>query len=320
MAVPTKTAQTYSAKTLREDLSDIVERISPTETPFMTAIGKGTATNTYHEWTTVELAAATDANAVIEGDDAANDDVNEGVRLGNYTQLSDKVVQISSSRDAGDEAGNLNKMATQVAMKVAELKRDMEKQMLSNKAASAGSAGSPRVSASFASFLQSNVSRGTGGANPTLSGVTSGYPNAAGVDGAQRTLTEDLLKDVIAKAWDAGGNPNRIFVGSFNKQAISGFTGNATRFKEAEDKKLVAAIDVYVSDFGELQVVPSRFQRGRDLFVVDPEKASVDYFQTMKQTELAKTGHSDRRMVSVEYTLKVHNEKAHGAVFDLATN
>lgn len=318
MAVPANTAQTYQSKLIREDLARVVELIAPTETPFMTAIGKGTAANTYHEFSTVDLAAASDTNAEIEGNDVAADPNNEGVRLANYCQLSDKVAQVSSTRQEIDEAGDLNRMAKQVALKVQELKRDLEAQMLSNKAANPGSASTARVSASFASFLRSNVSRGTGGANPTLSGTTTGYPNAAATDGTQRALTEALLKTVISSAWSNGSDPTLVFVGAANKQAISAWTGNATTFREMDSRKIVAAVDLYVSDFGEQQIVPSRLMRARDALVVDPTKVELCWLQKMQQKDLAKTGHSDRRMVFCEYTLAVLNERAHGIVADLS--
>lgn len=318
MAVPANTAQTYQSKLIREDLARVVELIAPTETPFMTAIGKGTAANTYHEWSTVDLAAASDTNAEIEGNDVAADPNNEGVRLANYCQLSDKVAQVSSTRQEIDEAGDLNRMAKQVALKVQELKRDLEAQMLSNKAANPGSASTARVSASFASFLRTNVSRGTGGVNPTLSGTTTGYPNAAATDGTQRALTEALLKTVISSAWTNGSDPTLVFVGAANKQAISAWTGNATTFREMDSRKIVAAVDLYVSDFGEQQIVPSRLMRSRDALVVDPTKVELSWLQKMQQKDLAKTGHSDRRMVFCEYTLSVLNERAHGIVADLS--
>lgn len=243
MAVPANTAQVYQTSVRKEDLSSIAELIAPTETPFMSAIGKGTAASTYSEWVTVDLAAASDTNAEIEGNDVVADPNNEGVRLGNYAQLSDKVAQVSSSREAADEAGDLNRMSKQVALKVQELKRDMEKQMLSNKPANPGSASTARVSASFPSFLRTNVSRGTGGVNPVLSGTTSGYPTTAAVDGTQRTLTESLFKTVQALAWGSGGDPTLVFVGAANKQAISAWTGNATTFREMDSRKIVSAVD-----------------------------------------------------------------------------
>lgn len=318
MAVPANTAQRYQSTVIKEDLSSVAELIAPTETPFISAIGKGTANSTYSEWVTVDLAAASDTNAEVEGNDVVADPNNEGVRLGNYAQLSDKVAQVSTSREASDEAGDLNRMSKQIAMKVQELKRDMEKQVLSNKAANPGSASTARVSASFASFLRTNVSRGTGGVNPVLSGTTTGYPTTAATDGTQRALTEALFKTVQATTWAAGGDPTLVFVGAANKQLISAWTGNATTFREMDSRKIVAAVDIYVGDFGEVQIVPSRLMRSRDLLIVDPSKVEIAYYQKMKQVELAKTGHSDKRMVSVEYMLRTKAEIAHGGIFDLS--
>jgi hypothetical protein len=316
MAVPTNTAQTYQSTVIKEDLSAIAELIAPTETPFMTAIKKGTANSTHPEWVTVDLAAAVDTNAEIEGNDVTADAMTEGVRLSNYTMISDKVAQVSSTRESVDEVGDLNRMSKQVALKTQELKRDIEKQLLSNKVGVAGSASVARQSASFPSFLQTNVSRGSSGVNPILSGTTTGYPTTAAVDGTARAVTEALLKTVIALVWNSGSDPSLIFVGSANKQLISAFTGNATTFREMTSRKIVAAIDVYVSDFGELQVVPSRLQRARDVLVVDPSKVEIAWFQKLQQTPLAKTGHSEKRMVFGEYTCRVTNERAHGIVAD----
>jgi hypothetical protein len=316
MAVPTNTAQTYQSTVIREDLSKIAELIAPTETPFMTAIGKGTASSTHPEWVTVDLAAAVDTNCEIEGNDVSADAMTEGVRLSNYTAISDKVAQVSSTRENADEVGDLNRMSKQVALKTQELKRDIEKQLLSNKVGVAGSASVARQSASFPSFLQTNVSRGASGVNPVLSGTTTGYPTTAAVDGTARALTETILKAVIALVWASGSDPSLVFCGSANKQLISAFTGNATTFREMTSRKIVAAVDVYVSDFGELQIVPSRLMRTRDVLIVDPSKVEIAYFQKMQQTPLAKTGHSEKRMVFCEYCCRVTNERAHGIAAD----
>jgi hypothetical protein len=167
--------------------------------------------------------------------------------------------------------------------------------------------------------LTSNVARGTGGANGTTSGTgEAGYPDAAATDGTTRAITEDLLKGVIADCWDAGAEPSVVLCGSAQKQTISTFTGNATRYKEAEDSKLNAAIDVYISDFGELQIVPARHIRSRDVFVLDPSYAKVAYLQTAKQKPLARTGLSERRLISAEYGLEVTSQKAHGVIADVS--
>ena len=321
MAVTANTNETYDVSTIREDLAPALASISPTETIFMSTIGTRNVDNTYFEWSEVDLAAA-GANRQIEGDvGIANTAPTNAVRKGNYTQISAKVVEVSSTNQAVNGVANAQTVAKQVAYKLSEMKRDMEKMLLDNVAGAAGSSGTARSTAGLPAFLTTNTARGTSGADGTTSGSGSaGYPDAAATDGTQRAITEDILKGVIADCWDAGAEPSVVLCGSFNKQTISGFTGNATRYKEAEDSKLNAAIDVYISDFGELQIVPARHIRARDVFVLDPNYAAVAYLQTAKQEALAKTGLSERRLISAEYGLQITSEKAHGVVADCTTS
>ena len=317
MAVNANTNQTYDVSTIREDLSDALASISPTETIFMSSIGTRNAENTYFEWSEVDLAAAAD-NRAVEGDAATNSAPTNAVRKGNYTQISTKTVEVSSTNQAVNGVADAQTVAKQVAYKLSEMKRDMEKMLLDNVAASAGTASTARQTAGLPAFLTTNTSRGTSGADGTTSGTGSaGHPNAAATDGTKRNITETLLKGVIKDCWDAGAEPSIVLCGSSQKQTISTFTGNATRYKEAEDSKLNAAIDVYISDFGELQIVPARHIRPRDVFVLDPNYASVAYLQTAKQEPLAKNGLSERRLISAEYGLQVTSEKAHGVVADV---
>jgi hypothetical protein len=334
MGVNANTEKTYDVSTIYEDLQDAYISISPMETPFQSAIGRKTASNTYFEWTEVDLASPSTTNRVKEGEAApGNDAPTNGKRLGNYTQISDKVVEVSSTANAVNGAGDIQTIAKQVAFKLKELKRDMEVMLLSNVAADAGGADEARITAGLPAFLRTNVDRSTGtvdGANPTLSGTSAGYPNAAATDGSVRALTEDMLKAVIAKCWDNGAEPSIVLCGSAVKQKISSsFTGSATKYQDMTDKKsLVAAIDVYVSDFGTLTIVPTRFLEtrtanaetvaGRDVFVLDPNYARVAFLNNVSQTPLAKTGHSDRRLISVEYGLQIDSEKAHGVIADIS--
>lgn len=332
MAVNANSTKTYDVTTIREDLQEAFISISPTETPFMSAIGRKSADSTYVEWIEVDLAAVDKTNRVKEAEAApGNDAPTTGKRLGNYTQISDKVVEVSSTADKVNGAGNIQTLAKQVAMKLKELKRDMEVMVLSNIAADAGGADEARIAAGLPAFLRTNVDRSTGvvdGLNPTLSGTTAGFPNAAATDGSVRALTEQMLKDVIADCWDAGAEPTMVLCGSTVKQKISStFTGSATRYRDISDKKIVAAVDVYVSDFGDLQIVPTRFLEtrtanaetvpGRDVFVLDPSFARMVYLNPVKQSELAKTGHAERRLIATEYTLQVDSEKAHGIIADI---
>jgi hypothetical protein len=321
MAVTANTNETYDVSTIREDLSDALASITPTETIFMSTIGTRNVDNTYFEWSEVSLAAA-GSNRQIEGDvGLSNTAPTNAVRKGNYTQISAKVVEVSSTNQAVNGVADAQTVAKQVAYKLSEMKRDMEKMLLDNVAASAGASGTARQTAGLPAFLTTNTAFGTGGSAGTTSGSgEAGYPDAAATDGTQRAITEDILKDVIASCWDEGAEPSVVLCGSFNKQTISGFTGNATRYKEAEDSKLNAAIDVYISDFGELQIVPARHIRARDVFVLDPNYAAVAFLQTAKQEPLAKTGLSERRLISAEYGLQVTSQKAHGFVADCTTS
>lgn len=318
MAVNANTNKTYDVTTLREDIQEALISISPTDTVFMSSIGTKTIDNTYFEWATVDLAAPDASNRVIEGDNPGNDAATNAVRLGNYAQLSDKVVEVSSTANAVRGVGNNQSLTKQVAHKLKEMKRDMETMLLANVAANPGAAGTARATAGIGAFLRTNVSRGTGGANGTLSGTTSGYPNAAATDGTLRALTEAQLQGVIATCWDNGAEPSLVLCGSAVKSKISNtFTGSASRYRDISDKKVVASISLYVSDFGDLKIVPTRFQRARDVLVLDPSYARVAYLQTAKQTPLAKTGHADRILLSAEYGLQIDNEKAHGIIADI---
>jgi hypothetical protein len=321
LAQPANTGSTAKYSTIREDLQEVVYDISPTETPVMQLVGrKGKVKQQHHEWSQTALAAANEDNKTIEGDDATNDAPTTATRLGNYTQLMDKVAQVSTTAEASKVAGDIQKMKKQIIFKTKELKRDMEKRLCSNKPAVPGTDSVAGETAGIGAYLRTNVSRGAGGANPTLSGTTTGYPNAAPTDGTQRAFTEDLLKPVVQASWEAGAEPTHVIVGGFNKVQASGFTGNATRTKKAEDKKLVASIAVYESDFGELQIVPARLTVSRQALILDPEYVEIAYLQSTQNTDLAKTGHSDRRMIWNEWMTVIGAENAHGLVADLTTS
>ena len=324
MAVPTNTGVTYNYNTIREDLSDYVYKISPLECPGLQAVGrKGKWENTYHEWPVVELAAANGSNAQVEGQDAVNDAPTTATRHGNYSQIMTKVKQQSSTDEVVRGAGDVQRMAKQILYGTQEIKRDMEARLMGSGAltASSGSASAARNTASIAAFIgvggSGNTSRGSGGANGSLSAAPNGYPNGAETAGTARTITETMFKSVIQTAWTNGGNPDLALVPPTQKVNISAFTGNATRFKKAEDKKLIAAIDVYDSDFGEIQIVPDRFMDTTRVILLDRELVEVGWLQGMKNEPLAKTGLSVRRMISCEWGTVVGAEKGLGMVCDL---
>jgi hypothetical protein len=319
MTQPTGTYSSYDAVGNREDLIDMIYDVSPTETPIMSAIGRGKAKATAHEWQTDALASASTSNAVIEGDDATNDSMTATSRLKNYTQLMDKVIQVTSAQEAVNKAGRSSEMEYQLGKAMKEIKRDIEATIANNQAYGAGTDTSARQMGGLGCWLTTNTSFDstgtTAGADPTTIG------SAARTDGSStRQFTEDLLLDVHQACFAAGGNPSLLVVGPYNARRIAGFSGGSTRIDRSEDKKLYNAVDVYISPFGELKVTPDRFSRARDAWLLDPEYAGLNYLQEFKTEDLAKTGHSVRKMLSVELTLKVGNEAAHGGVFDLASS
>ena len=315
MAIIGNTFTRYSAIGIREDLSNVIYNISPEETPFISNIGRESVKNTYFEWQTDSLAAASAANAALEGDDIGSfTAVTPTSRVGNYTQISTKNVVISGTLEAVDKAGRRSEMTYQLAKLGSELKRDMEAALLANQSPVAGNTTTARRTAGLPAWIKTNTSFGTGGAD------TAGV--AARTDGTQRAFTEALLKTVIQKVWTAGGTPKMLMVGPFNKVAASGFTGIATRFRDVpagQQAQIIGAADVYVSDFGTVNIVPNRFQRDRDAFVVDPDYASLAVLRPIQKMDLAKTGDAEKALLLVEYGLKVNNEAAHGIVADLTT-
>jgi hypothetical protein len=313
MAQPTNTFDTYDAVGIREDLQDVIYSISPTDTPFMSSAGREAVRNTLHEWQTDSLAAAATNNAVVEGDEATLDAVSATSRLSNTTQIMDKTVVITGTQEAVDKAGRASELAYQIAKKSKELKRDMEATLLANQAEAAGDASTARTFGSINSWIASNDVFASDGAS-------GGLGNTARTDGTPEALTEANLKTVIKNVWNAGGNPSVIMVGPFNKQKISGFTGGSTRFDASEDKTLYTSIDVYSSDFGDLEVVPNRFSRDRDAHVLDMDYWSIGFLRDFTMHELSKTGDSEKRQMLVEFTLISRNEAASGGVYDLTTS
>lgn len=320
MSAVTNTYTRFDAKGVREDLSNVIYQISPEETPFMSNVGRENVKNTYFEWQTDALAAAVTTNAQIEGDDITSfSAATPTVRVGNYTQISRKDVIISGTLESVDKAGRRSELSYQMAKKSAELKRDMETTMLANQAAAAGSTSSARKTGALLAFITSNTSIGSGGGDPSYTTV----PDAARTDATTtnlRSFSETLLKDVIQQVWTEGGTPSMVMAGPVNKQNLSKMAGIAAqRFNAAGAKPstIIGAADIYVSDFGNVTIVPNRLQRERDVFVLDPQYAAVAYLRPFQTVELAKTGDAEKRMLLVEWGLKINNEKAQGLVADL---
>lgn len=309
---------TYSAKGIREDLSDFIYNISPTDTPFLSNAGRGKATNTFFEWQTDALAAAVTSNQQLEGDSVSGavTSTTATSRIGNYCEIAYKTFGISGTEEVVNKAGRKSELAYQMAKHAAELKRDQESSVLANKAGNAGGATTARVTAGLPAWITTNFDKASDGANATY----TTFPNTTRTDGTQRAFTETIAKNVIQQCWTSGANVSTVMLGATEKQTMSGFAGIATRFAQVqgqEQASIIGAADVYVSDFGVLRVVPNRFQRSRDGWFLDWDFVSCVYLQPYKVIELAKLGDGEQRELLVEYGLQVKTEKAIGLAADL---
>ena len=309
----------YTAVGAREDLTDVIYDISPTDTPIMSSIGKTKATSVYHEWQTDSLAAATTGNALVEGASATEATISPTTRLGNYTQIVGKTVMVSGTLLASDLAGRKSEMAYQLAKASAEIKRDIETIITANQGQSAGSSGSSaRKMGSLLSYIKTNTNKSSGstaGVDPTTLGVSTR------TDGTTRSFTETILKDVVAKVFASGGTPSVLMVSPAQKQVVSGFTGLAAQRYQVPTSgqaTILAGADLYQSDFGVLQIVPNRFMRTRDALVLDPEYAALAYLRPFQTNDIARVGDAEKKQILAELTLEVRNEAAHGGAFDLS--
>jgi len=315
MALPSNTFTQFDAVGNREDLSNIIYDISPTETPFASGVPRVGAEAVNHEWQTDNLDAATSGNAALEGDDAVGGVINPTVRLGNTCQILDKVVVVSGTQRKINSAGRADEYDYQVLKKGKSLKRDVEKTLLSANPKVAGSTATARMLGGIETWLSTNMVK-------SVTGTTPGG-GAAVVDGSVVTQTPVLLKTnidtIIASCWEAGGDPSILMFGASGKRQASKMTGIATLYRDNPANmqgQLIGGADSYVSDFGNHTIVPNRFQRSRTVLVLDMEYWAIAELRPMMTTPLSKTGDNDKAQLLTELTLEARNEASSGKLAD----
>ena len=293
----------------REDLSDVLWDISPTETPGISAMGRTRATATNHEWLTDVLGDAA-SNANIEGADATMVRPASRVRLGNYTQILSKTASVSGTQERVLKGGGIkSEMAYQIARRMKEMKRDLEYAIYgAANSKVAGAEGTAREMGSFLSYIVEGFEGGATGAAPTGNGVLGSY-----AAGTPRAFDETILAAALSDLWDrSGGNENLIAImGSKQRGVFSGFTGADTRYVTTDDRKLVASIDVYDGDFHTITATPDRFCSATNVFIQDSEYVKLAELRSMSSYDLAKVGDSVRKQVVWEVTLEMCNPDAH---------
>ncbi len=315
---------------VREDLTDVIYNISPTEVPYQANAGRGNAMQTLHEWQIDELDPVDLNNAAVDGADFGTDNSSPANRIGVFAQISIKYIAVSRRANIVNKAGRKSSLAYQIAKQGKALRRDVEAIALNNQATAAGDSSNPSLTAGLPAWISTNSNRGAGGTDPALSGGTFGQPTTAAGDGTQRALSEADILDVLRLAYIEGGNPNMIMVGPTVKQRISNYmfdqaNPSARIASQRQDQgpvnrggvSVVGAVDVYVSDYTVLDIVPNRFQRERDVWVLDTAYWEICYLDGYKTETIAKIGDSERRTILVDWANCSLNEAASGVVADI---
>lgn len=250
----------------------------------------------------------------------------------------DKVPFVSDTQEAVKHYGRESEMAYQMQKRVKELKRDLEAACLGANAATAGAAASPALMAGIESWL--GYSGGQASTIKTANGTsvgegaaqtTPGFTTADGVPLTAPTaststgsVSETILKTCIANTYTNGGDPSVIMVPPLIKQKIStAFAGIATRYRDVPSKKqaqIIGGTDLYVSDFGEHELVPNRFMRTSTILGLDFDYLGVAYLQGFQQMDLARTGHAWKKLVRVNATVVLQATHAHFKIADVNAN
>jgi len=323
MAIATNTSLTYSSVAIREDLSDVIYNIAPMDTPFLSGCAKMSADNTKFEWQTDTITAGS-ANRQLEGDDSPSATARVlPTRLDNYTQISRYIAQTSGTDDAVDYAGHGKHQAYQLAKLGKRMKRDMEVMLTQNIVKAAGDATNGRATAGIPAWINTAHVAGGASGSPTAGslGTTAMVNNTS-----TAACTEANIKATIKECYDAGGQPDIMLVPSAVKQTISGLSSSAGPGIPARNPvsgkggaTAIAAVDIYVSDFGTFKIVPDRNLSAdgpgsvaANVFFLDMDYWGVAWLRPFQTVTLAKTGDSDKQMLLGEYGLVSKNEKASG--------
>lgn len=313
MAQVANTFASFNSTRNREQLMNSIWNVSVAETPFVKLIGKEAVDGVFVEWSTDSYAAAA-ANKVEQGNQSTIVAVTPTVRLGNRTQISEKVFGVTGTQEKVEKAGGKSEYNYQLAKKMVELKKDIEFGCLQNTTSIAASAGVAPQARGLPGFMSDNVSLGVGGvaAAPTT--------NTAAVDGTQRALTEALMKTVLQTMFDNGADidGSYILLPSTQRSVFDTFLAGTTRFDKAEDKSLTATLEVYIGPFGRVKTVNARHMRQREAFIVNPEFLALGTLRAMSDNPLAKIGDTKNVMVNTEWTLIDKNPKSHGGILDLS--
>jgi hypothetical protein len=305
---------TFQAKGNREDLADAIFNIDPVDTVFLSMSDTRSISNVMFDWQTEKLPAVNANNAQIEGFVLSRAPATPTVRINNVAQISERDATVSGTQEAADAAGKSGEMSHQMALSGKALKRDMETILLSGHPYGAGVDDTTgRTTRGLEHWITTHASYGATGANPVS-------PTAPITPGTARAFTEALLADTIQGTYDGGGEPDHLLMGSYIKRVFSTFTGRHDSRRTVDTDEIVAAVDFYVSDFGEMKAYPSRWITPSTVIGWDPNFTKVAYYRKMDRIDIGTIGDATTKLILSEYGLQCSNEAAHFKIADLITS
>ena len=288
------TYQTYQQVGLAEDVSDVISNISPTKTPFQSSIGSEKVSAKLFEWQEDALRAV-QVNAQVEGFTATDATLSPTVMRSNVTQILEKTIKVAATSDAVKTYGRAKETAYQIAKAGEELKRDFEHACVGvDQAAVSGDATTARQ---FASALNQ---------------IDAGVANSAGT----AALTEAMVLTLHSELYANGSDPEILMIKPNDALITAGFAAVAdTRSRDfGTGKKVVNAVDIYVSPFGELKIVINRFIASTFALMYAPDMFKKCVLRPWTRVPLAKTGDNQMHMLVGEFSLKHKNFKASGTI------
>lgn len=315
---------------IREDVMDRIWDISKIPLPLTDLIGSDEAKQSFTEWTEDALAAPDITNAEIDGADQTGNDTVTGSRRGNHCQESVKIVQVSTRARSSDTIGRSDELSYQVMRRQQELRRDVEAIMLTGQASFADTGAAAGKAAGLAAWITTSVDRGAGGAGTGFNTSTGIVPVVT--DGTKRGLTETLIRDSVENVYTEGGDPTILMTipsicRKFSEYLFTSSARVATlqsdQGKSSEKATALGSVNVFVTDFGTLTMIPNRLQQktgsadAADVFIIDPSYLRQAFLTGYRTEPLSKTGLSDKRLMCVDWSLKVLTEKAHGLIADI---
>jgi len=316
---------------IREEVMDKIWQIDKFPLPLTDMCSKGTHGNQKIEYTTDEFAAAVDDNLTTDGADIDQDDSKVGTRVANFTQTSVKSVRVSTRANAANSIGRQATLSYQVSQRQKELRRDVEMQMCGTQASLAGDANAdtPGQSAGLGAWIGTNATGGVGF-------VAGGFNTGTGVIdaptfGTPAAISEAAIKDIMQAIYMEGGQGAFLMCRPEVIRLISEyfFTDTAKAASMVNDnmsgqEKATAytSTNVIVTDFGTLTLLPNRLQGitaadASTAYILDPKHLKQSFLTGYRVEPLGKTGLSEKRLMSVDYSLCVLNEKSQGAIFDV---